>query len=74
MCLGRFASPKVVFIDGFSGEGCFEDGSDGSPLIALKTLLNHTSLPKMANTTIELIFIEMEISTAQTLLNNLNSV
>ncbi|GLI95327.1 three-Cys-motif partner protein TcmP [Methylocystis echinoides] len=38
---GRF--PKVVFIDGFAGPGVYEDGSDGSPIIALKAFLDHAS-------------------------------
>jgi three-Cys-motif partner protein len=74
MCRGRYAGPKVVFIDGFSGTGRFEDGSDGSPVVALKTLLNHTYLYNMANTNIELIFIEKKRSSAVALRNNLNTV
>ena len=35
--------PKVVFIDRFAGPGIYEDGSDGSPTIALKAFLEHSS-------------------------------
>jgi three-Cys-motif partner protein len=35
--------PKVIFIDGFAGPGIYEDGSDGSPIIALKAFLSHPS-------------------------------
>lgn len=34
--------PRMVFIDGFAGPGIYDDGSDGSPLIALKAFLDQT--------------------------------
>lgn len=37
LALGGF--PRMVFIDGFAGPGVYDDGSDGSPLIALKAFL-----------------------------------
>jgi len=33
--------PEVVFIDGFAGPGVYRDGEPGSPLLALRSLLNH---------------------------------
>jgi len=33
--------PKVVFIDGFAGPGEYIGGKDGSPIIAIKSLINH---------------------------------
>jgi three-Cys-motif partner protein len=39
LSLGGF--PSVIFIDGFAGPGIYEDGSDGSPIIALKAFLDH---------------------------------
>jgi hypothetical protein len=62
---------KFVFIDGFSGIGSFADGSDGSPLMALRTIMSHPSLLKI-NTQIELIFVEMKKSTANTLKEKLD--
>jgi hypothetical protein len=32
---------RILFVDGFAGPGRYLDGEDGSPLIALKTLLDH---------------------------------
>lgn len=32
---------RIVFIDGFAGPGRYVGGEDGSPLIAVKTLLDH---------------------------------
>ena len=32
---------RIVFIDGFAGPGIYRDGEAGSPIIALRTLLDH---------------------------------
>ncbi len=32
---------RVLFLDGFAGPGIYTDGSDGSPVIALRTLMDH---------------------------------
>lgn len=32
---------RIIVLDGFAGPGKYRDGSDGSPVIALDTLLNH---------------------------------
>src|ERR1035437_7730074 len=32
---------RIVFIDGFAGPGRYVDGSPGSPIIALRALLEH---------------------------------
>lgn len=49
---------KAVFIDGFAGPGTYDDGSPGSPIIALDTLRNHSYFPKMGSTQFFLSFIE----------------
>ncbi len=36
---------RVVFLDGFAGPGIYEDGEPGSPIIALRTLLEHAFFP-----------------------------
>lgn len=33
---------KLVYIDGFAGPGEYEDGEDGSPVVVLKALKNHS--------------------------------
>ena len=52
----------LVYVDCFAGKGKFEDGNDGSPLIALKIidecLLNTT----MQNAQIEATFIDLNYS------------
>jgi len=39
---------RVVFLDGFAGPGIYEDGEPGSPIIALRTLLEHAFFPRMS--------------------------
>jgi three-Cys-motif partner protein len=33
--------PRIIFLDAFAGPGRYSDGSPGSPIIALETLLKH---------------------------------
>ena len=33
---------SLLFVDGFAGPGIYEDGSDGSPILALKAILDHS--------------------------------
>ena len=49
----------VVYIDCFAGKGKFDDGKDGSPLIALKIIKEVTSsVTKVKNPIVKPIFIE----------------
>lgn len=34
-------SPKIVYIDGFAGPGSYTGGEEGSPIIALRTIVEH---------------------------------
>ena len=49
--------PRVVVIDGFAGPGIYDDGSDGSPLIALKAFLEQ---PRPIRVESHFHFIEMD--------------
>ncbi len=49
---------RVLFIDGFSGPGEYVGGEEGSPIIALRTLLDHTYRDQMAKTEFVFIFID----------------
>jgi three-Cys-motif partner protein len=59
---------RIVFIDGFAGPGRYADGSPGSPIIAIKCLLDHpqfkTRPPKSGVT---MLFIEKEKDRAENL-------
>lgn len=49
---------RVLFIDGFAGRGVYNDGSVGSPIIAMGHLLGHAAWPRMAHREFVFIFIE----------------
>lgn len=57
--LGQY-SRKVVFIDAFAGPGVYDDGSPGSPIIALTSLRDHSALERMRNCRFIFVFIESD--------------
>ncbi len=50
----------LIYFDGFAGPGKYGDGKDGSPLVAMKTLVNHKCLkmPYAQDVTFIMIFNE----------------
>ena len=48
---------RILFIDAFAGPGEYEEGEDGSPVIALKALIEHQSRKKIS-AEVAFIFIE----------------
>jgi len=54
----QFSDAGVAFIDAFSGPGEYEDGSDGSPIIALESA--RASVGGNSTTPLKFIFIEKE--------------
>ena len=50
---------RIIYLDGFAGPGKYEDGKDGSPVIALKTVAKHKAL-ESATTKVTLVFIEKD--------------
>ncbi|AWN05064.1 methyltransferase [Gordonia phage Easley] len=58
---------RVVYIDGFAGRGRYDDGSEGSPQLALRTLLEHNALATRANCEFLFMFIEKNRSNAEAL-------
>lgn len=61
----KITKKGIVYIDGFAGKGKFDDGSDGSPLIA-----HSIGEEILLNSDIKYIFIENQYS--QELINNVN--
>ena len=49
---------RIVFVDGFAGPGVYAGGEDGSPIIALDSLIGHSHFPKMATREFHFLFIE----------------
>ena len=37
---------RIIFLDGFAGPGIYKNGEPGSPIIALRTLLQHPHFPR----------------------------
>lgn len=51
---------RVIILDGFAGPGVYSDGEEGSPLIALRALLDHPSFPSMSETRFVFVFLEAD--------------
>lgn len=60
--LSRGGFPRILYIDGFSGPGKYENGEDGSPIIALKAALGFRPI---LTAEIEFLFIEKDPARAQ---------
>lgn len=58
---------RIVFLDGFAGRGIYADGSPGSPIIALRQLLEHTYFPSLAHREFVFIFVEHDSSNVASL-------
>lgn len=50
--------PRLLVVDGFAGPGRYETGEDGSPLIMLKTLLEHDAFERLGEVEFLFLFIE----------------
>lgn len=53
--IGRWQG-RILYVDGFAGPGTYKNGEDGSPIIAIRTALEHNMLSE--NTKITFAFIE----------------
>jgi three-Cys-motif partner protein len=61
--LQRF--PQATIVDAFAGPGVYEDGLDGSPILAAKTFLSHTAHARFGELT--LVCLEKEPARVQSL-------
>lgn len=58
--LGKYHN-RINYIDGFAGPGEYEDGEDGSPILAIEAAKNHVERGTLAsNVNINFIFVEAE--------------
>ena len=57
--LSRY-NPRVIFIDGFAGPGIYDRGENGSPIIALECLMNHSLNLCEIGTEFVFLFIESD--------------
>ncbi len=60
-------SGRVLYIDGFAGRGRYDDGSEGSPQLALRTLIDHPILAQRASCEFLFLFIEKNAENAAAL-------
>ena len=61
--LQRF--PQATIVDAFAGPGIYEDGLDGSPILAARTFLSHTAYARFGELT--LVCLEKEAARVQSL-------
>ncbi len=61
---------KLVYVAGFAGPGQYEEGEDGSPVIALKVVRDHVLKDKLQCTGMNLVFFFIENDDAR--FQNLN--
>ena len=62
-------SQRLVYVDGFAGPGEYEGGEEGSPAIAMRTLIEHKSWQKFAEKEFIFLFIDKERERAKYLEN-----
>lgn len=66
---------RIVFIDGFAGPGRYEGGEEGSPLIALRALLDHSQFQRLRpGREVVFLFIEREPERATALRGELKKL
>lgn len=64
---------RVLFLDGFAGRGRYNDGTEGSPLVALRHLLDHRYFPQMRRREFVFFFIEANSDNAASLQSELDA-
>ncbi|MFD0485155.1 three-Cys-motif partner protein TcmP [Kineococcus sp. GCM10028916] len=64
--LSSFAG-RIVFLDGFAGRGRYTGGEVGSPIIALRALLDHAYFDRMRHREFVFLFIEANRENAESL-------
>lgn len=73
LSLGKF--PAIAYVDGFAGPGVYDQGEEGSPIIALKAALaqqgKHAAMEK---TTLFFLFVEQKQDRADKLQENIDAL
>lgn len=64
---------RVLFLDGFAGRGRYNDGTEGSPLVALRHLLDHSYFPQMRHREFVFYFIEANRDNANSLIREIDA-
>lgn len=53
-------SRKVIYLDGFAGPGIYEGGEEGSPIIAIRCLIEHKLREKIIRKNNQVLFVFIE--------------
>lgn len=64
---------KILFLDGFAGRGKYTNGAEGSPIIALKRLINHRHFPRMGDREFVFMFVEANADNAASLKHEIDA-
>lgn len=68
-------NPRILYVDTHAGRGKYKTGEEGSPLIALKSLLNHKARDFiLKNTEVIFLFLENNPDNAKALKNSLKEL
>lgn len=68
-------NPRILYVDTHAGRGKYKTGEEGSPLIALKSLLNHKARDFiLKNTEVIFLFLENNLDNAKALKNSLKEL
>ena len=66
---------KLIYFDGFAGPGRYASGEDGSPIVALKALLEHARRDHiLATTEVVFVFVEADADRHQSLVEELEAL
>src|SRR5436309_3069510 len=49
---------RIVYLDGFAGPGVYRGGEEGSPILALRTLLEHPQFRRWGGIEFQFLFFE----------------
>jgi len=53
-------SPKVIYLDGFAGPGIYKGGEEGSPIIAIRCLMEHKFRERIIRKGNQVLFVFIE--------------
>ena len=70
-----FWAGKILYVDTHAGRGKYSTGEEGSPIVAIKTFLQHKARERiLANSTVDFVFIELDKENCTRLKNELQAI
>jgi len=71
--LGRSGRLQLNYLDAFAGPGIYSDNSPGSPIVALKSLVENPSFPNWRNVTFFFLFVDEDREVIESLSNEVDT-